>query len=334
MINIDNYELYAMDYLDNNLDKMTKKKMDTFLRLYPHIAQEIKDINELKITDKHTRELTTDFKMSLMKNEIIEVENISEESYESIFIAQVEGDLNKQEDEDLALFLNENPSLKPELILQQSTILQADKNIIFENKDLLKKKSQIIILWPAIATIAALLLLSFWIFEPQQTNRTPFLLTKVKTKTIQQISYTTHTVKLKDNRKSAYMANVIIEETILLHPIINLDKLSTIPAGQLAIEDNDWQKEMLLRQSFAYYRNELSIDIDYSELKKDKRSVMKMISSLLWETTKGQIKNMKDELVNDNMNRLQAKNIEGWTNGFIAVKTPKKTNGKKMIQAE
>ncbi|MCK5776825.1 MAG: hypothetical protein KAH25_11640, partial [Bacteroidales bacterium] len=176
MINIDNYESFVMDYLDNNLDKIKKKEMDTFLFLHPNIAQEINSLNELKITDKPNGKLANDFKMSLKRNEIIEVEGISEENYESIFIAQVEGDLNKQKDQELALFLSENPSLKPELILQQSTILQADKNIVFENKDLLKKKSRTIILWPAIAAIAALLLLSFWVFKPQEINRTPILL--------------------------------------------------------------------------------------------------------------------------------------------------------------
>jgi len=324
IINIDNYELYVIDYLEDNLNKIKKQEMTDFLGLQPHISEEIKSLNEFKFTEKDADSLDADFMMSLKKNEIIKTKTISEDTYETVFIAQIEGDLNTEESGNLNSFLKENPSLKAEFKLQESLRFQADEEIIFENKAILKKKSRLVVLWPSVAAIAALMILSFWVFKPQEISRTPLLLSKIESKPASKIITKKQPIKLESREKTIRIANSTFEEETLSRPIFDLEKLATISASQIALENTNWQNEMLLRQSFAYTRNELSIDIDYSDLKDDKRSVMKMISSLLWETTKGQIKNMKKTLVDDNLNQLQAQNIEELTNGFIAVKAPKK----------
>ena len=317
-INITNYELYVMDYLERNLDSIKKKEMDTFLLLHPNIAQEIDGLNDIKITNPNIKKLDVDFSLSLKKNEVIELNHISEENYEEVFIADLEQDLNLQEKKTLTLFLKENPGLQPEFKQQQSTILQPNKSIVFENKELLKKKTRLVILWPSIATAAAILFLSFWLFKPQEINRSPVLLSKLDTKTIHKISFTPTIIELQTNRRlTASFTPAALEETET-RAVIRIDKLNSIPCQQIAINSNDWEKEMVLMQSFAFHRNQLYVVNEYPQEKK--KSVISLISTLLWKTTKGQIKNMADDIVNENYNFLQANNIKDITGGFIAVR--------------
>ena len=317
-INITNYELYVMDYLEGNLESLKKKEMETFLLLHPNIAHEIEGLNKIKITDRNTRKLDLDFSLSLKKNEVIELEQISEENYEEVFIADLEQDLSIQEQQKLALFLKENPGLQPEFKQQQSTILQPNKNIVFKNKALLKKKNRLVVLWPSIATVAAILFLSFWLFKPQEINRSPVLLSKIDNKTINRINFTPTVIQLQTNRRLTASFTPDVLEKTEARAVIKINKLSPIPCQQIAINGNDWEKEMVLMQSFAFHRNQLYVVNEYPQEKR--KSVVSMISSLLWKTTKGQIRNMKDNIVNENYKFLQANNIKDITGGFIAVR--------------
>lgn len=317
-INVENYELFIMDYLDGNLDKMKKKELDSFLLMHPNIAHEINGLNELKIPKETTLKLDSDFTISLKKNDLIEVEDISEENYEEIFIAGIERDLNIQDDKNLQLFLKRNPSLTSEFELQTTTILQVDKSIIFKNKNLLKKKKRLVILWPAIATAAAFLFLSFWVMKPQVVHRTPILLSKVETKTIHKIALKEKDIQLESIKQPVFFTNIIFEDKPNTRVVFEIERIASIQSKQIVLENNDWEKEMLLMQSFALNRTQLYVT-NYPEIEAQ-RSVVKMISSLLWKTTKGQIKNIKDDLINENLNFFQSQNVENLTHGFIAVK--------------
>jgi len=317
-INISNYELYVMDYLEGNLDSLKKKEMDTFLFLHPNIAHEIQGLDKMIIIGQDVKGLDADFSLSLKKNEVIEVGGISEENYEEVFIANLEQDLNLQEEKNLSRFLKENPSLLAEFKQQQSAVLQPNKSIVFPNKDFLKKKNRLVVLWPAIATVAAILFLSFWVFKPQELRRTPVLLSKLDTKIINEIGFKPISVELKVKRQITACISPLPVEKTEDRVLIEINRLEPIPCRQIAMKNNDWEKEMLLMQSFAFHRNQLYVANEYPPEKK--KSVFSLISSLLWKTTKGQIRNMKDNIINEDFKFLQANNIEDITGGFIAVK--------------
>jgi len=323
-INIDNYELFVMDYLEENLDAVETQEMETFLLLHPDIAMEIDDLDDAKLSLEPDLKLDSSFLMALKKNEIIDVQNINEENYEEFFISDLEKDITDKDSENLKLFLKENSNLASEYLQLQNTKLIPDENITFHNKeDLKKKERKIIVLWPMVASIAALILLSFWLFKPQDLNRDIFIINKIESKKMTALFVNHHEINLVDGR--SLFASDFIDETEPNQTEVS--RMASLPIRmnpiqkRLSIEDEQWKNEMILMQSFVFNRNQLSPQIDYaSNSDKKKTSAFRLVSSLIWKTTKGQIKNISEEIINDELKIWQAGKLEALTNNYVSVK--------------
>ncbi len=62
----DNYEFYALDYLEGNLDATTQKAMDAFLQKHPELQAEMEDMQEFVVLEAE-EELVFEKKASLKK---------------------------------------------------------------------------------------------------------------------------------------------------------------------------------------------------------------------------------------------------------------------------
>ena len=108
-INISNYELYAMDYIDGTLSAELKEAFDAFLILNPVIADEIcamEDIEKLSSVavpsfDKNT--LKIDFSSSTL---------ITEENYVETIIASIDDELDQETQSELEKLISINPVLQ------------------------------------------------------------------------------------------------------------------------------------------------------------------------------------------------------------------------------
>lgn len=65
--------------------------------------------------------------------------NITRHNYEEFFLLYVDNELNIAQRKAVESFLQENPDLRPELIMLQQTVLPADEQITFSNKQYLLK---------------------------------------------------------------------------------------------------------------------------------------------------------------------------------------------------
>ena len=65
---------------------------------------------------------------------------INIENYEEFLCSYVDGELNEAKTKALLLFLEAHPELKDELSAFESTKLQPDTTVVFENKKTLLKK--------------------------------------------------------------------------------------------------------------------------------------------------------------------------------------------------
>jgi len=140
-INRDNYEIYFIDYWDGTLNTSLEKELMTFLENNYDLKEEFDNFENVSISpDKKIKFVE---KESLKKPVIASVQSINEQNYEEYFIANIEGDLNREESLLLEEFILTNPLLEKEYQLFANTKLIADKNIVYEHKAGLKKTSVI-----------------------------------------------------------------------------------------------------------------------------------------------------------------------------------------------
>lgn len=152
-INRNNYEVFFIDFYDGKLTDMLKLEMELFLEENPDLKEEFEAFENITI---NTNKVSFSAKQELKRKEIVEVNGIDEENYESAFIAWHEDELNADEKALLLSFLEKNPHLDKEFQLHALLLLKKDR-VVFEGKELLRKKAYIGYYWYGAA--AALLLL-------------------------------------------------------------------------------------------------------------------------------------------------------------------------------
>ena len=172
-INLNNYEIFIIDYFDGNLKSDKVSELMNFLEKNPDIKEEFAGYVVVEFAPDN--EIKFENKNKLKKEIITEVNKINDKNYENYFIAQLENDLSENETADLEKFLKANPHLNSQSHLFLKTKLQADETIIFENKSSLKKYvfplSTKKILYYSVS-IAASILILWGIFFLQNTNKT------------------------------------------------------------------------------------------------------------------------------------------------------------------
>ena len=104
---------------------------------------------------------------------------INIENYEEFLCSYVDGELNEAETKALLLFLEAHPELKDELSAFESTKLQPDSTVVFENKKTLLKKEATTLIsfnnWKTLSAAAGLALLlgfSWKIWNDDNMNNT------------------------------------------------------------------------------------------------------------------------------------------------------------------
>ena len=216
-INRNNYETFIIDYFDGNLKPDKVSELMGFLEKNPDIKEEFSGYEIVEFAPDD--EIKFGEKIKLKKEIVYDVNKINETNYEDYFIAKLENDLTENETTYLENFLITNPHLNSQYQLFLKTKLQADKNIIFENKSSLKKYVFTVstrkILYYSVS-IAASILIVWGIFFLQNTNNTDTRLAEkknMKTQFIEKIS--SDQIALNENTgetKLDYIFNRQIEQ--------------------------------------------------------------------------------------------------------------------------
>lgn len=132
-INRSNYEMYIIDYLDGKLDAVAVSELLLFIEQYPEIKKEFNAISgslnaipEFEILDK-----------TFLKKPVYQERKAE---FESLLIAKLEGDLNKDQLNEVEKLLVVYPEMNRDNKLFAQTISIAENTIVFEDKRLLKKQ--------------------------------------------------------------------------------------------------------------------------------------------------------------------------------------------------
>ncbi|MGB5989913.1 MAG: hypothetical protein WBG43_09255 [Marinifilaceae bacterium] len=129
IINIDNYEEYMIDYLEDSLSPSLLLEMQNFLALNPDILEEIEGLDEVVLVEDNIK----------YSNKELLYKDVDSSIFEDKCINYIENQLTSTErtsfEQEVSLDLGKNYLLKD----YKKTILVADDSIIYSNKDSLKR---------------------------------------------------------------------------------------------------------------------------------------------------------------------------------------------------
>lgn len=167
-INLHNYEAFLLDYLEGNLSEEDIFALKSFALLHPELNIDF----EQTLPQLEKEEIVSHFKIELKKNEDEFLLNHKPLLYAENLLSEKEKLAFENE-------MQNNETLRKEVLLFEKTKLVADANIFYPNKEELKKETQIFFLFSrrsiSIAASIALLIGLFFLFisknevsEPRQ----------------------------------------------------------------------------------------------------------------------------------------------------------------------
>jgi hypothetical protein len=170
-INEHNYESVLIDYLEGRLTESQAAEVQAFLQNHTNIATEFELLQSAEPLD---RDNSTFEDKSLLKKSINN-QYPSEANYQEFIIARLEGDLSDRREEELDLFLENNPEYRKDVILYSKTFLKPDRTIKYSFKKNLKKRTPAMrkrLLFISYAAAAVMLLfLTLYLLPHQQGNK-------------------------------------------------------------------------------------------------------------------------------------------------------------------
>jgi hypothetical protein len=157
-INRENYEVFAIDYIEGNLSVEMHELFEIFLIENPDIAEELDLLPTLSTPDpsKINKEL-----IALKKGAMLS-DPISAENCDLYFTAYNEGDLSSSEQAQVNQFLEENPEKVADFKQIGLLHFTADKSVVYPNKKALKKAIPLIPIYQ-LRKIAAIFVVLFGI---------------------------------------------------------------------------------------------------------------------------------------------------------------------------
>jgi hypothetical protein len=182
-INIQNYEAFIVNYLDQVSSPVETAELFLFLEMHPELGE---DPDELRnMTLKPEPGIHYDFKEALKLNHDVDAGEISLGNFIYYFTAFVEGDLSRKGMETVEDFARLHPELKNELALLEQCKAIAPIELVYPNKAELKRNSGTLVpIWLRWIAVAASVLILFTIYlrlEPTTTQSVNQRLTKVET---------------------------------------------------------------------------------------------------------------------------------------------------------
>jgi anti-sigma factor RsiW len=135
-INTNNYESAFLAYHEGTLSPEQIRELMAFIEKHPELKEELESFEDITLP-KETEPASFKNKDSLKKM------LITEANREEYFVASAEGILSATEAEALNIFLLSHPELAAEYALFQKTILVPETNIVYPDKDSLRKETTV-----------------------------------------------------------------------------------------------------------------------------------------------------------------------------------------------
>ncbi|HYX08103.1 MAG TPA: hypothetical protein VE912_15340 [Bacteroidales bacterium] len=170
-INEHNYESVLIDFLEGRLTETQAEEVRAFLQIHTSIAREF----DLLQSAEPLHQTDDIFGNKSLLKKTINDQYPSNSNYQEFIIARLEGDLTDRKEEELNLFLENNPEYRKDVILFSKTFLKPDEAIKYHYKKNLKKRTPAMrkrLLFLSYAAAAVMLLfLTLYLLPDRQVNR-------------------------------------------------------------------------------------------------------------------------------------------------------------------
>ena len=170
-INEHNYESVLIDYLEGRLTEDQAAEVKVFLQTHADIAREFDLLQSAEPVHK-TDDIFSN--KSLLKKSIND-QYPTDSNYQEFIIARLEGDLSDRKEEELNLFLENNPKYRKDVIQLSKTFLKPDHTVKYRYKKNLKKRTPAMrrrLLFISYAAAAVMLLfLTLYLLPNLQNNK-------------------------------------------------------------------------------------------------------------------------------------------------------------------
>jgi len=167
ILNRENYELMAIDYIEGSLSSSEKEQFESFLAQNPDITKELEGFREAFISSDSS--VNCPFKESLLKVFPEEGSAVSPTNFDMFAVAYLENDLTQAQKSQFDAFLVKNPTFGEEFKLLCATKLSQEE-ISFPNKSVLRRRNPRLIRLAGISTVAAAAAIAFLFFIGPLTN--------------------------------------------------------------------------------------------------------------------------------------------------------------------
>ena len=170
-IHIENYEAWLLDYAEVTLSKGKIEQLFAFMENHPEFKDDYEMVFELDFLDRILPDENQTLDSSIKSNlKVTPKGKINSSNVEDFIISDLEGLLTNEEKSELSSFLAANPMAKKDQKLFEKTILQPELDVIYPNKESLKKAAPVFFLsnanYSRFAVAASILLLiGFFVFN-------------------------------------------------------------------------------------------------------------------------------------------------------------------------
>ena len=173
MVTRHNYEEFFLLYVDNELSDQQRNAVESFIRENPDLKEELFILQQTML-DPAAAQFEFDAKQSLYRH-TEQAGRVDHSNYEEFLLMYLDRELDSAMRAEVEAFAALHPSVKAELEILKMTVLKADENIVFENKDQLYRKQEakrrVMVPWLRVAAAAVILLFAgLMMLRNTQTN--------------------------------------------------------------------------------------------------------------------------------------------------------------------
>ena len=166
-ISIFNYEAFYLDFLEGNLNEADALLLNNFLKMNPDLDLGIDEALPQFISEE---EIKLDDASKLLLKGDFEGTEIVESNISYFLVAEQEGLLSLEKQNELSAFLVLNPIWSREQDLAKLVVFHTDKAVIYGDKAGLKRKRRLVVLWPYASAVAAASILLFFYWMSSNPN--------------------------------------------------------------------------------------------------------------------------------------------------------------------
>lgn len=163
-IDLYNYEAWFLDYSEGNLSENQMEELAVFLDSNPDLKLELTAFEAIYLEQESIEN-------DALKASLLREESTGLTRTEYLMIAQVEGNITKEEKAELATIVGTNADLMQELAIYHKTKLPKEETVVFDNKSsLVRKERKAIVWWTYASSAAAAAVIAFVVWNSNSVN--------------------------------------------------------------------------------------------------------------------------------------------------------------------